>query len=112
MAMIKQSIRIFVQNAAKYSEEKSIISLGVRQSKNTVSYVVQDEGIGMKGDEVVHIFERFFRSDEARNGETGGSGLGLSIAKWIVDAHDGTIDVLSRAEIGTRFTVAFPRQNK
>lgn len=112
MAMIKQSIRIFVQNAAKYSEEKSIITLGVRQSKNAVSYVVQDEGIGMKGDEVVHIFERFFRSDEARNGETGGSGLGLSIAKWIVDAHDGTIDVLSRMDIGTRFTVAFPRQSK
>lgn len=112
MAMIKQSIRIFVQNAAKYSAEKSIISLGVRQTENAVSYIVQDEGIGMKGDEVVHIFERFFRSDEARNGETGGSGLGLSIAKWIVDAHDGTIDVLSRMDIGTRFTVAFPRQNK
>lgn len=112
MAMIKQSIRIFVQNAAKYSAEKSIISLGVRQTENAVSYVVQDEGIGMKGDEVVHIFERFFRSDEARNGETGGSGLGLSIAKWIVDAHDGTIDVLSCMDIGTRFTVAFPRQNK
>lgn len=112
MAMIKQSIRIFVQNAAKYSAEKSSIRLGVRQTENAVSYIVQDEGIGMKGDEVVHIFERFFRSDEARNGETGGSGLGLSIAKWIVDAHDGTIDVLSRMDIGTRFTVAFPRQNK
>ncbi|MCM1288736.1 MAG: HAMP domain-containing histidine kinase [Clostridium sp.] len=111
MAMLKQSIRIFVQNAAKYSEEKSVIKLGVRQSENAVSYVVQDEGIGMSGDDVVHIFERFFRSDEARNGETGGSGLGLSIAKWIVDAHDGTIDVLSRTDIGTRFTVAFPRQN-
>lgn len=112
MAMIKQSIRIFVQNAAKYSEEKSVINLGVRQSENAVSYIVQDEGIGMNGDDVVHIFERFWRSDEARNGETGGSGLGLSIAKWIVDAHDGTIDVLSRMDIGTRFTVAFPRQNK
>lgn len=108
MAMLKQSIRIFVQNAAKYSEEGSVIELAVKQSEDKVSYVVQDEGLGMNADDVVHIFERFFRSDKARNGETGGSGLGLSIAKWIIDAHYGTIDVLSRPEIGTRFTVALP----
>ena len=71
-------------------------------------YLIQDEGIGMDSSEVVHIFERFYRSDEARNENTGGSGLGLSIAKWIVDAHEGTIDVLSRPDFGTRFTVSFP----
>ena len=59
----------------------------------------------------VHIFERFYRSDEARNSETGGSGLGLSIAKWIVDAHDGQIDVLTRPDFGTRFRVTFPCSN-
>lgn len=107
MAMIKQSIRIFVQNAAKYSDENSIINIGVVRKNGKIGYVVQDEGVGMKSDEVVHIFERFYRSDEARNSETGGSGLGLSIAKWIIDAHEGTIDVLSRADIGTRFTVMF-----
>lgn len=107
LAMIKQSVRIFVQNAAKYSEEGSCVSLGIKRDGNVLSYTVQDDGVGMNSADVVHIFERFFRSDEARNSETGGSGLGLSIAKWIVDAHDGTIDVLSRTDIGTRFTVSF-----
>ncbi|MCD8069672.1 MAG: cell wall metabolism sensor histidine kinase WalK, partial [Lachnospiraceae bacterium] len=51
----------------------------------------------------------FYRSDEARNSETGGSVLGLSIAKWIVEAHGGVIEVLSREEFGTRFTVELPQ---
>ena len=107
VSMVKQSVRIFVQNAAKYSNDGDTITFRVKASGGHVSYEIQDEGIGMQDSEVVHIFERFYRSDEARNGETGGSGLGLSIAKWIVDAHDGTIDVLSRPEFGTRFTVKF-----
>ncbi len=105
VAMIKQSVRIFVQNAAKYSAKGATIQFCVKTKEDMVGYVVQDEGIGMQGEDVVHIFEPFYRSDKARNGNTGGSGLGLSIAKWIVDAHDGKIEVLSSAEIGTRFTV-------
>ncbi len=109
VAMVKQSARIFVQNASKYSNDGDTIKLGVRLGESTVSYIVQDEGIGMQEEDVSHIFERFYRSDKARNGETGGSGLGLSIAKWIIDAHEGIIEVLSRPEIGTRFTVTFPK---
>lgn len=105
VAMIKQSVRIFVQNAAKYSAKGASIKFRVKKQGSMVSYMVQDEGIGMQGEDVVHIFEPFYRSDKARNGNTGGSGLGLSIAKWIVDAHDGKIEVISSPEIGTRFTV-------
>lgn len=108
-AMIKQSVRILVQNAAKYSEDASEISFRVISDDSTVSYVIQDEGQGIEAHDVVHIFERFYRSDQARNSSTGGSGLGLSIAKWIVDAHGGRIEVVSRPEIGTRFTVSFDR---
>ena len=111
VAMLKQSIRIFVQNAAKYSDGGDTIHFTVGRSEQGVYYQVQDEGIGMQASEVVHIFERFYRSDEARNSETGGSGLGLSIAKWIVDAHDGQIDVLTRPDFGTRFRVTFPCSN-
>lgn len=110
IAMIKQSMRIFVQNAAKYSKEGDTIHFAVKADGTYVSYSIQDEGIGMCDTEVVHIFERFYRSDKARNGETGGSGLGLSIAKWIVDAHEGVIEVLSRPEFGTRFTVVLQRE--
>ena len=106
-AMIKQSIRIFVQNAAKYSDKGNNIKLSVKNSGTGVAYVVQDEGIGIAGEELSHIFERFYRSDKARSSATGGSGLGLSIAKWIIDAHKGTVEVLSRQEIGTRITVTF-----
>ncbi len=108
LAMIKQSIRIFVQNAAKYSPNGSIIKLGVKKNDTGITYIIQDEGIGMSGNDVSHIFERFYRSDDVRSENTGGSGLGLSIAKWIIDAHNGKIEVLSRQEIGTRFTVSFP----
>lgn len=105
MAMIKQSLRILVQNAAKYSPENAVIELGSRIIDERASYTVQDEGIGMEDSDVIHVFERFYRSDRARNSAEGGTGLGLSIAKWVVDAHGGTIEVLSRPEFGTRFTV-------
>lgn len=106
-AMIKQSVRIFVQNAAKYSDKGNNIKLAVRKNGSKICYIVQDEGIGIAGDELSHIFERFYRSDKARNSSTGGSGLGLSIAKWIIDAHKGNVEVLSRQDIGTRITVSF-----
>ena len=107
LAMLKQSVRIFTDNASKYSNKGDTITLGVKSENGKAVYYVQDEGVGMQSSEVVHVFERFYRSDSARNSRTGGSGLGLSIAKWIIDAHNGEIEILSRPEFGTRFTVSF-----
>ena len=109
IAMIKQSVRILVQNAAKYSAPNATITFRVSIRGDKVCYIVQDEGIGMQEEDLRHIFEPFYRSDKARSSSTGGSGLGLSIAKWIVDAHDGNIEVLSSQDVGTRFTVWLPR---
>ena len=108
LGMLKQSLRIIVQNAEKYSPAGSTIKLAVRRDGTQVCYVVQDEGIGMSEQDVRHIFERFYRAEGARDGEAEGSGLGLSIAKWIVDAHEGSIEVVSREGVGTRFTVRLP----
>ena len=105
VAMLKQSMRIFVENAAKYSAEGDGITLRTGISSGRPFYSVQDEGIGMASSEVVHVFERFYRSDSARNSAEGGAGLGLSIARWIVDAHGGEIEILTRPEFGTRITV-------
>lgn len=107
-AMIKQSVRILVDNAAKYTEAGETIKLksGINDELHPY-FSIQDYGIGMNENEVSHVFERFYRSDEARNRQTGGTGLGLSIAKWIIDKHNGYFEVLSRPEIGTRFTVIF-----
>lgn len=108
-AMIKQVARILVQNAVNYSPGGTEISLAVGSDADGPFFKVQDEGIGMSAQDAEHIFERFYRADNARDRSEGGTGLGLSIAAWIVDAHNGTIDVLSREGIGTRFTVHLPR---
>ena len=104
-AMLKQSLRIIVQNAAKYSDENSTILFSACLVQDRPAYIVQDEGMGMSEADVKHVFERFYRSDDVRNSEKGGTGLGLSIAKWIIDEHHGKIEILSRPEFGSRFTV-------
>ena len=110
-AMIKQSIRIIVQNAARYSAVQTTISFNVSCDENTVQISVEDEGMGMSEAAATHIFERFWRADNARIESNEGSGLGLSIAKWIVDNHDGSIEVLSHEGVGTRFTIVLPRMD-
>lgn len=104
--LIKQTARILVENAAKYTEVGGEIILKVgTNSKGKPYFYIQDNGIGIDAEDVPHIFERFFRADTARVRKDGGTGLGLSIAKWIVDSHKGYFSVLSRKEIGTRITV-------
>lgn len=106
--LIKQAVRILVDNAAKYTHEKDEIILGVYpDADNTAVIRVQDSGIGMKQMDVEHMFERFYRADEARN--FNGTGLGLSIAKLIVDKHDGHFEIISREELGTRIEIYLPR---
>lgn len=103
-ALIKQAVRILVDNAAKYTKEKDEIQLGVGVDESGHPYLqVEDTGIGMAESDVAHMFERFYRSDEVRSFK--GTGLGLSIAKWIVDKHNGHFEVTSREGIGTRIRV-------
>ena len=72
--------------------------------------MVQDTGIGIEPEALPHIFDRFYRSDESRARKTGGSGLGLSIAKWIIERHGAYFEILSRLDIGTRITIVFPEE--
>ena len=71
---------------------------------------VRDTGCGIDAADLPHIFDRFYRADASRNRATGGVGLGLSIAREIVIAHGGTIQVESAVESGSRFTVSLPSQ--
>jgi signal transduction histidine kinase len=106
ISLLKQTARILIENAAKYTDKREEIILKCGKNDNNEPYFsVQDNGIGMDENDVVHIFERFFRADTARVRKNGGTGLGLSIAKWIIDSHNGYFSVLSRKEIGTRITV-------
>lgn len=111
--LLKQTARILVENAAKYTEIGEAITLKVgKNHKGEAYFSIQDNGIGMDEEDVPHIFERFFRADTARVRKDGGTGLGLSIAKWIIDNHKGYFSVLSRKGIGTRITVFLPQNNK
>lgn len=106
ISLLKQTARILIENAAKYTDKREEIILKCGKNDNNEPYFsIQDNGIGMDENDVVHIFERFFRADTARVRKNGGTGLGLSIAKWIIDSHNGYFSVLSRKEIGTRITV-------
>lgn len=106
--LIKQALRILVDNSIKYTPAGGTIRLRVGTAGETVKIQVQDDGIGIAPADVPRIFDRFYRSDESRARKTGGSGLGLAIAKWIIDHHDGHYEVLSRLGIGTRITLSFP----
>ena len=108
--MLKQSARILIDNAAKYTKQGEEILLRVGAWKDgSPFYGIQDNGIGMSQEDVTHAFDRFYRADSVRNSKTGGTGLGLSIAKWIVDKHQGYYDIVSREGLGTRFSVVFPQ---
>ncbi|QHT61663.1 HAMP domain-containing histidine kinase [Paenibacillus lycopersici] len=105
---IRQLLVILLDNAIKYSKEPIDISLSLH--KNVVRFSVTDKGIGIPEDEMPYLFERFYRVDGARSRTTGGVGLGLSIAKRIVDLHDGQIDVFSKPDQGTTISIALPQR--
>ncbi|MGI6485121.1 MAG: sensor histidine kinase [Tepidanaerobacteraceae bacterium] len=106
--LFKQVIRILVDNSIKYTPSGEKIIIRIVCEESSVRITVQDNGIGIAPEELPNIFERFYRSDESRARKTGGSGLGLSIAKWIVERHGGYFEVWSRLNIGTRISVVFP----
>ena len=108
-SLIKQCLRILVDNAIKYSPANTDIILRLQKRDETYFAIeVQDYGIGVKSEDADKIFERFYRSDPARNRQNGGSGLGLSIAKWIADKHNGYFELLSYENLGTRISLVLP----
>lgn len=108
LALIKQAGRILIDNAIKYSPEGGRILVEIRLQEGKAAFSVEDEGQGISPEDLSHIFDRFYRTDESRARQTGGSGLGLPIAKWIVERHGGFFQVVSRVGIGSRFTMLLP----
>lgn len=98
-----------LDNAVKYTPPGGRITIACRSEADEVHVDISDTGIGIPEDQEAKIFERFYRVDSSRSRETGGSGLGLSIARWIAAAHSGTIEVHSVPGAGSTFTVSLPR---
>ncbi len=105
---IEQAVLILVDNAAKYGEPNGKVTLASSVRSGELRIQVQDRGPGIPREELPRIFERFYRLDKARSRKLGGAGLGLPIAKTIVEAHHGRIEVVSRPGEGTTMSLCLP----
>ncbi|MEX1030316.1 MAG: ATP-binding protein [Paenibacillaceae bacterium] len=106
--LIIQLLIILLDNAIHYTPEGGSISLTAQVDQVMAVIIIQDTGIGISEQQLDRVFERFYRADPSRSRSSGNVGLGLSIAKWIVDSHGGTIQVDSQVDQGTRFTITLP----
>jgi two-component system phosphate regulon sensor histidine kinase PhoR len=100
-----------IDNAIKYTPEGGRIGVEIRSGRGEVEITIRDSGIGIPEKEHSRLFERFYRSKKAIDVNPNASGLGLYIAKFIVDAHDGGIACQTREGEGTVFTVTLPRRS-
>ncbi|MDM5153378.1 HAMP domain-containing sensor histidine kinase [Bacillus sp. DX1.1] len=105
---MEQVMLNILHNAYQHSPEKSAITIHVFISEHTFSICVQDEGEGIPKEHIPHIFDRFYRVDKSRTRATGGKGIGLAVAKEIIELHNGSIQVKSELGIGTEFIIELP----
>ena len=106
--LLAVALHNLIANAIQYSPKGSRVGVGVKNADGIVEIAVTDQGIGIPDDELDRVFERFFRIDPARSRHTGGSGLGLSIVKHVVQNHGGDIRVWSQPGKGSTFTIRLP----
>ncbi len=105
---LHQVVANLLENALRYSPNRDVVEVNVTKYHDLVMFEVLDNGPGIAPEEAEQVFERFYRADAARTSKDGGAGLGLSIARWIVDLHGGTIDAEPRNPSGCRVTFAIP----
>ena len=105
---LRDLVTNLLTNAIRYNREGGRVDVGLRVEAGQAVLSVSDTGVGIPSQDLPHLFERFYRVDKVRSRELGGSGLGLSIAKWIVEAHGGTIGVVSQEGEGATFAVRLP----
>jgi signal transduction histidine kinase len=105
-------IRNLISNAIKYSREEGIVTIQARETSTesgpAIQVAIHDQGEGIPSREIPHLFDPFFRGERARQTQTEGSGLGLSLVKQVVQAHGGGIDVASTPGAGSTFVVELP----
>lgn len=106
---LKQAVVILLENALKYSQPKTTITVKAAKKDKSVLISVSDQGQGVKASDLPHVFDRFYRADTARSqANVSGHGLGLAIAKQVVEQHNGTITAASKPGKGSTFTIHLP----
>ena len=100
---IRQVLTNLVVNSIKYGVEGGTIKVSFYDTESEILTEVSDNGLGIEEKHLKHVFDRFYRVDYSRSRKQGGSGLGLSIVKHIIEAHDQTINVRSTVNIGSTF---------
>ena len=105
---VEQAVLVFVDNASKFSPEGETITLSAATEDGELRISVEDRGPGIPEEVLSHVFERFYRVDKSRERKRGGAGLGLSIAKTIVESHDGRVEAESRPGEGTTMSLYLP----
>ena len=112
-ARLHQVLANLIANALRFAplggEIPPAVSVTVKNQSDTVRIGIKDNGPGLTAEQQQHVFDRFWRSDSARNRDEGGSGLGLAIARGIVEAHGGSISVASQPGSGTEMIVRLPK---
>ena len=106
--LLAEVVSNLLTNAIRYNRPGGHVEVTLAARNGSAVLEVADDGIGIPAHALPQLFERFYRVDPARSGARGGSGLGLAITRWIVDGHGGRIDVDSREEVGSTFTVTLP----
>lgn len=101
----EQVMANLLENCVRYSPPGGVVGVTAVSDGRVVRLTVEDEGPGLTPGEEEKIFERFYRSDASRSGMAGGAGLGLAIARWVIDLHRGSIRAENRSSKGTRFVV-------
>lgn len=107
-AALESLFRAVLDNAVKYTPAGGFVRLSSRFSSAEVTIEIEDSGVGIAQEDLTRIFDRFFRADQARSREVPGSGLGLSIARWIAETHKGRIEVQSALGSGSDFRIILP----
>ncbi|BES66802.1 HAMP domain-containing sensor histidine kinase [Gottschalkiaceae bacterium SANA] len=105
---IRQILFNLLENALRYTSESGHVHVSAKKENQEIQITIHDNGIGIPEEALPHIFDRFYRVDPARAKETGGSGLGLSIVKELLQTINGTITCESQIHIGTKFTIRLP----
>jgi heavy metal sensor kinase len=107
--LIRRLVLNLLENAIRYTPEGGRVQLSLEDSARELRIQVADTGIGIPPETATHVFERFYRGDQARSRQNGGFGLGLSIVKWIAESHNGSVELSSEPGLGTTFTVLLQR---